>query len=253
MATKHPIYPLSSDIVDSIAALWPDAATYIGIHDYDARWPNLSPDGAAESIATLGALRRRVASLPPPDDRWSAPAVTVNLDTLAEELGPLEHGDYLADLNSIASPLQSLRESFDQMPTTTRADWEDICARLEGLEPAPALHGVARPGHLLPIRGALPDRIPRRNASPAGRRLRPQGTPRPRARGGSGSHRPRPRRSFRHSRHQPGMIDPTTNVALGSIDDIGLWVGPICGATNAARPGFIWVKPTTGPQCRPQP
>jgi hypothetical protein len=49
------------------------------------------------------------------------------------------------------------------------------------------------------------------------------------------------------------MIDPTTNVALGSIDDIGLWVGPICGATNAARPGFIWVKPTTGPQCRPQP
>ncbi len=136
MPQTHPIYPLSSDIVDTIASLWPDAATYIGIHEHDDRWPDLSPDGAAESLATLGAWRRRVASLPPADDHWSALAVAVNLDTLDEELQPFEHGDYLADLNSIASPLQSLRETFDQMPTATATDWENVCARLEGLQPA---------------------------------------------------------------------------------------------------------------------
>jgi uncharacterized protein (DUF885 family) len=136
MPNTHPIYPLSAGIVDDIAALWPDVATYIGIHDHDARWPDLSPEGAADSMATLRGLRRAVGALPSADDRWSELAIAVNLETLNDELEPLEHGDYLADLNSIASPLQSLRDTFDQMPTATTEDFENICARLEGLEAA---------------------------------------------------------------------------------------------------------------------
>ena len=41
----HPIYALSSTIVDELCVFLPDEATYLGITGHDDRWPDLSPAG----------------------------------------------------------------------------------------------------------------------------------------------------------------------------------------------------------------
>ena len=66
---NHPVYQLSSDIVDELAATFPDIATEVGIAGHDDRWTDLSPEGAQHALHALGVMRRRVDALPEPDHR----------------------------------------------------------------------------------------------------------------------------------------------------------------------------------------
>ena len=61
---KHPVYQLSNEIVDELAATFPDIATEVGIAGYDDRWTDLSPDGAQQALHALRVMRRRVDALP---------------------------------------------------------------------------------------------------------------------------------------------------------------------------------------------
>jgi uncharacterized protein (DUF885 family) len=52
-------------------------------------------------------------------------------DRLGLELELHEAGEFLANLNVIASPLQGLRDVLDVMPTATADDWANIASRVE--------------------------------------------------------------------------------------------------------------------------
>lgn len=132
----HPVFALSSEIVDELAALYPEVATEVGIAGFDDQWSDLSPDGADGALEVLRGLRGAVAELPDPASDWDRIAVELAKTTLDEEAAHFESGDHLRDLNSISSPLQGLTEVWDHMGRETPGDWENIASRLEGLPAA---------------------------------------------------------------------------------------------------------------------
>jgi len=127
------IYGLSSAIVDETAAALPTQATYLGIAGHDGEWPDLSPSG----LEALADLRRdqlaRIDALPAVDDEWSQLAVDVARDELARDILFHDAGEDLQKLNSIASPMQDLRDAFEQMNPSTAQGWTDVASRLEKL------------------------------------------------------------------------------------------------------------------------
>ncbi len=132
----HPIYALSSTIVDELCVLLPDEATYLGIAGHDDRWPDLSPAGYDTIAAKLGELRDQVDAVAPPTSRWDALAIAVARTMLDEELDAIATDDHLRRLNSIASPSQDFRETFDHMNRETAEAWDNIMTRLNTLDQA---------------------------------------------------------------------------------------------------------------------
>ena len=130
---EHPIYELSSEIVDELASLFPDIATELGIGGHDDRWTDFSPDGAATALQSVNRLRRRVEEVPEPGNDWDRLAIELARVTLAEEASYFEHEDHLRDLNSMASSLQGIREIWDHMGRDSAEDWTNLVYRLERL------------------------------------------------------------------------------------------------------------------------
>jgi len=115
--------------LETSAALDPCGATESGIAGYDDQITDYSPDGVvARAEAARTALRELDATAPAD----AADAVTVA--AMRERLGVLldlhEAGLDLGELNVIASPLQTMRDVFDLMPTDTEQDWTTISRRL---------------------------------------------------------------------------------------------------------------------------
>jgi uncharacterized protein (DUF885 family) len=133
---SHPVFALSSDLVDELSALYPSSATYLGVPGHDHRWPDLSPEGSAAIVDRLDDMKRRVDALPGGGTHFDRLAVSVAASAVEEELAPFIHNDHLLDLNSIASPIQGFREVFDHMAKDTVEAWENIVARLNGLPEA---------------------------------------------------------------------------------------------------------------------
>ena len=130
---SHPIFALSSDLVDNLVALYPDAATYLGVPGFDDRWPDLSPDGADAIVDGLNDMQRRLDDLPGGGTHFDRLAVSVARSAIEEELALYSHDDHLRDLNSIASPIQGFREVFDHMAKDSVKAWGNIIARLDSL------------------------------------------------------------------------------------------------------------------------
>ncbi len=129
----HPVFALSDRLVDELCEIFPDDATYLGVDGFDDRWPDLSPDGAGQALAALREMRGRIEALPPASNRWDALAIGVAAHDLDRTIARHERSHHLRNLNSIASPVQSLRETFDHMKKDTVAQWEAVATRLESL------------------------------------------------------------------------------------------------------------------------
>lgn len=140
--STHPVFALSDELVNQYSALRPMNATMMGVAGHDHEWDDLSPEGFARYHSEVMRWQRELDALPPGDERWSALALAVCRDWIALERDALEHGDHRVDLNNIASAFQSIRMVFDQMNTSSRAGWEAVAARLEGL--GAALNGYQR-------------------------------------------------------------------------------------------------------------
>jgi uncharacterized protein (DUF885 family) len=134
----HGIYELTSRMVDEMVAINPPAATLVGIPGYDHLWNDFSPEGIAAEEALLRGHLAAIRALPLGQDRWERLAVRVAEEFLHDRLAWYEAEEYLRELNSIASPLQDIREIFDHMDTSTSEAWENIASRLEGLPAAMA-------------------------------------------------------------------------------------------------------------------
>ncbi|BBY42923.1 DUF885 domain-containing protein [Mycolicibacterium celeriflavum] len=113
----------------TLAELDPCAATEMGIAGYDDEITDYSPDGvAARADAARNALREL-------DGVAGADAVDeVTVAAMRERLGILiemnDAGLDVGEINVIASPLQSMRDVFDLMPTETEDDWAVVARRL---------------------------------------------------------------------------------------------------------------------------
>ncbi|TWH71996.1 uncharacterized protein (DUF885 family) [Modestobacter roseus] len=126
---------LADRFVDAYAADQPAQATYLGVAGHDDRWPDLTPDGRA---ATAELLRRTLADVEraEPVDRRDDVARGAMVERIGAELALHEAGWSLAALNTIDSPLQDFRSTFDLMPTETTEDWATITRRLTALPDA---------------------------------------------------------------------------------------------------------------------
>lgn len=133
---QHPIYALSSEIVDEYARTFPDVATEVGIAGHDDSWTDFSPEGAESALQLFRGLRKRVEAVPPPQTDWDRLAIELAKTTLDESIDRFEHSDHLRDLNSMASALQGIREVWDHMGRVTADDWTNIIYRLERLPAA---------------------------------------------------------------------------------------------------------------------
>ncbi|MHB1063067.1 MAG: DUF885 domain-containing protein [Georgenia sp.] len=134
----------------------PLIGTELGLPGHDHELPDLSPDGIAARAdhdrRTLAAL----ADVEPADD-----VDRVTIAAMRERLGVqvelADAGELTRQLNVIASPVQSLRETFDLMPTATVEDWETIAARLEAVPAAlegyqESLRAALRTGDVAAVR-----------------------------------------------------------------------------------------------------
>jgi uncharacterized protein (DUF885 family) len=132
------ISTLASDLVDETMAAEPVAATYVGIPGHDDRWSDYSTGGREAVHDLLRSHRHRVLALPETDDPWEALARDVILTSLGDAIDGFEHDEHFLDLNTIASPVQDMREVFDHMDVSDAAGWENIVARLGALPEAVA-------------------------------------------------------------------------------------------------------------------
>jgi uncharacterized protein (DUF885 family) len=118
--------------LDTFASLDPCAATEMGIIGHDDDVTDYSPEGVAARVdAARSALRELEATSPVDDvDRVTVAAMRERLG-LRIELH--DTGLDVGDLNVIASPLQSMRDVFDLMPTESDEDWALIGRRMSKL------------------------------------------------------------------------------------------------------------------------
>ena len=125
-----PIDAIAEKWVKTLADLDPTLATYIGLDRGKlGEWGDFSPAGHE---ANADAARAVIAELTPVAPMDAVDAVTKDdlLGTLKLELEKHELSFELRDVNVLASPVQTLRETYDIMPTDTEGDWANISSRL---------------------------------------------------------------------------------------------------------------------------
>jgi uncharacterized protein (DUF885 family) len=133
---RHPVFALSDEMLEGLAALYPITATAVGIKGHDDGWGDLSPLGVDNTQRTLRAWLRRVQALPQGEDQWDRLAIMVATDALEVPIREIDEGLHFRDLNSIACPFQEFREIFEHMPKDTPNGWDNIAARLTALPDA---------------------------------------------------------------------------------------------------------------------
>ena len=140
MSHETPRQPTAVDAVatdhfTASVALSPIEATYLGIHGRDDELDDFSPAGIAEHSSLRRRTLSRLDEVAPVDE-----IDEVTVAAMRERLGLYEElyasGEEERTLNVIASPLQSLRDIVDLMPTATQDDWATIARRMEAVPAA---------------------------------------------------------------------------------------------------------------------
>ncbi|ANZ35040.1 hypothetical protein BBK82_02085 [Lentzea guizhouensis] len=140
MASVHDI---SNKYVTDYVALDPITATSLGFAGSDDKMTDFSPEGhAARDELAARALADIEATEPADASEAAAKAVFLERNGLEREL--YAAGLVESSLNVIASPIQSVRDIFDQMPADTPEQWATIGRRL-----------AAVPGSLSGLRASL--------------------------------------------------------------------------------------------------
>ena len=130
-----PVDAVADTYVQRLADLSPMTATELGLPGRDHLMDPLDP---AQHEATAALDRETLDTLDTLDPTDDVDHVTIA--AMRERLGLAlelhDAGEDVASLNNLASPVQSLREIFDVMPTDTVEAWENISGRLHQLPAA---------------------------------------------------------------------------------------------------------------------
>ncbi len=123
------ITDLGDEYVEGLAALDPIAATSLGIAGHESELTDYSKAGEEAREALARNALARLDTLPSEAD-GDGIARDVMREALAIDCDLFDTGDYLANLNVLASPLQSIRRVFDLMPAADEGDWMTLAQRM---------------------------------------------------------------------------------------------------------------------------
>ncbi|NQV97677.1 MAG: DUF885 domain-containing protein [Acidimicrobiaceae bacterium] len=130
-----PVYQLSDEYIERLAAVDPGLATALGIAGHDHEMTDFSPNGHAKrnevNRSTLATLNTLDASSD--HDRLAAGVLRNSLDMSTLEY---DAGEHLRSIRVIAGDVDSARSIFDLMPTTTAEHWKTIAERMSGVPEA---------------------------------------------------------------------------------------------------------------------
>jgi uncharacterized protein (DUF885 family) len=135
--TREPseIDKIANDWLKKMAEMSPSFATYIGQPGGEDKLDDVSPEAQHREAEEARKVLAQLAAAPIRDK-----VDEVTLDAMREDLNlGLEIHDaklYRRNLNVIASPLQGIRDIFDLSPTATEHDWQNLAARMNGVQKA---------------------------------------------------------------------------------------------------------------------
>ena len=131
-AQLSPVYQLSDQYIEQLAATDPGLATALGIAGHDHEMTDFSPRGHAErnevtstTLATLNTLDTTADR-----DRLAAGVLRNSLEMSTLEY---EAGEHLRSIRVIAGDVDSARGIFDLMPTATAENWQTIAERMSAV------------------------------------------------------------------------------------------------------------------------
>jgi uncharacterized protein (DUF885 family) len=124
---------LANNWVEELAALYPSFATDIGYPGGESEMDDHSPEALAKEQLAIKEVLAKLASLKPQDqiDEVTKDAMTASL---SQEIQSYDSGLHFRNLNNIASPAQGVRDIFDNSPTATIKDWENLASRMRRVE-----------------------------------------------------------------------------------------------------------------------
>ncbi|PRY47815.1 uncharacterized protein (DUF885 family) [Knoellia remsis] len=120
---------------DQVMTNSPIEATYLGVAVRQDEYDDFSPAGWQAKADTARATLAQLETVEPTDD-IDRVTIAAMRERLGLELEVHDAGLDRADLNVIASPMQSVRDVFDLMPTATGEEWATVVRRLDAVPAA---------------------------------------------------------------------------------------------------------------------
>ncbi|ORM24040.1 DUF885 domain-containing protein [Williamsia sp. 1135] len=120
---------IADGYLERSCALNPIEATHLGVTGHDHLLTDFSPLGEADRATARGDALAALAGEPAADDVDRVTVATMT-DQLRRSLAIDDAGLRIGEVNVIESPLQSVRDVFDLMPTGTAAEQDVFLARL---------------------------------------------------------------------------------------------------------------------------
>ncbi len=120
---------IADGYLERSCALNPIEATHLGVTGHDHLLTDFSPAGEADRATARGDALAALAGEPLADDVDRVTVATMS-DQLRRSLAVDDAGLRIGEVNVIESPLQSVRDVFDLMPTATAAEQDVFLARL---------------------------------------------------------------------------------------------------------------------------
>jgi uncharacterized protein (DUF885 family) len=127
-------FALADAAVQQLVALDPCTATELGVIDPDGRLTDFSPTGIAQRRAAVHGILREVAATDFAPDSVAGVTMAVMRERLGNLVDMSEAGDYLNDLNILASPPHAIRMSLELLPPETPL--ETVMGRLNAVPAA---------------------------------------------------------------------------------------------------------------------
>ena len=131
--TETAIDLLANELVLDMASRYPSFATDIGYPGGEGDMDDHSPEALAKEQLAIKEVLAKLAALEPQDqiDEVTKDAMTASL---TQEIQSYDSGLHFRNLNNIASPAQGVRDIFDNSPTATIKDWENLASRMRKVE-----------------------------------------------------------------------------------------------------------------------
>ena len=127
-------FALSNQFVEDMVALFPQIGTSIGAPGSDHRWNDYSPDGEDAAVEMARRYRRKFAEHLDHPDEWQRHSARVGHDYQLEVEHDYDLGMRYLSLRHTGGMMDSVRDVFDEMKTSTEEGWENVATRLETVE-----------------------------------------------------------------------------------------------------------------------
>ena len=127
-------FRLSDQFVDDVVAHFPQVGTSLGAAGVDHLWNDYSPAGNEAAVELARSYRRRFAEHLGHPDQWQRHAARVAHDFQLEAERSHDLGLRYLSLRHTGGIMDSIRDVFDEMNTSSEDGWENVASRLETVD-----------------------------------------------------------------------------------------------------------------------